>query len=870
MIRLQGIKKQFFTENGKRGRYILKGIDLTLPNNGLVSILGPSGCGKTTFLNILSLLETPDEGKLFFNDVDSTTLSESQKDEFRHLRIGYIYQEYNLIRHLTVRDNIKLAFNLGSTMSKFDENARITMLMEEFNISHLSDQYPSSLSGGEKERVAIARALANNPDIILADEPTGALDDYNAEEVMKALKELSKTKLVVMVSHNEALVERFSDRIIRFHDGYVYFDSSPLLMKSSAPLLKKKSTKRLFSIFPLALKRVKAKKGRYLFLGIINTLGIIGIAIAMGVRSGAAIFSKNAELDALRAYPLTVSNIYYGSANSFVSSTSTLRPTDGYIHRIQDDDSTTHVNAITNEYISYVKSEFNKRNIDEDCLVLRKGLAPNIITKTEKGEYVSFEATDVASFTGFESLWREAANYFRPMMGGLDMIHDTFDVVWGDLPKNDNELLVVLDSYDSFPTYMLNLLGFENKDIKYEEIAKKTFKFVNNNEYYGDKTMSTKSPNSVKGKFIKSNEQLKAEGKQADEIQPLLIDAIKYYDAGGPENIAKMNEVLSEVETYFEETEKEQDLYFWPDVARDLQPLFEGDAGHEMVVSGIIRPKSDVLFAYLQPGFYYTNAYSDLFLEENLETDLAIEYQKHLTFERKNNLLSVPDAYEIIGSAQKVKKSDYSDMSGTYSYLMNRKAFGVDESYYQLEIIAKDFEMKQRAVEVLEDWNKTHEGPEKVYFSDIGAMVVNLVDTYVGILVTVLVAVIGVVIFSNLLVTSLLAILEINSRTREIGLYRSLGATSSYVRTLFMAEQGLLGLFSGALGTGITFGFIPLMNYFIEHSVKSSAIISNFIHLEWWMGIVVALVSIFIGILSALAPAIIATKKKPSQALRGI
>ena len=136
MIRLQGIKKQFFTENGKRGRYILKGIDLTLPNNGLVSILGPSGCGKTTFLNILSLLETPDEGKLFFNDVDSTTLSESQKDEFRHLRIGYIYQEYNLIRHLTVRDNIKLAFNLGSTMSKFDEDARITMLMEEFNISH--------------------------------------------------------------------------------------------------------------------------------------------------------------------------------------------------------------------------------------------------------------------------------------------------------------------------------------------------------------------------------------------------------------------------------------------------------------------------------------------------------------------------------------------------------------------------------------------------------------------------------------------------------------------------------------------------------------------------------------------------------------
>lgn len=867
MIRLEGIKKKFFTENGKRSRYILKGIDLVLPDTGFVSILGPSGCGKTTFLNILSLLESPDEGQLFFDDVDSTTFNEKTKDEFRHLRIGYIYQEYNLIRHLNVFDNIKLAFDLGSTLSKDKETKRIDKLMADFNITKLKKQFPSSLSGGEKERVAIARALANDPDIILADEPTGALDDENADEVMRALKKLSKTKLVVMVSHNESLVEKYSDRIIRFHDGYVFYDSENAYAKNTKKLKPKKSERRPLSIFPLALKRIANKKGRYVFLSSINTLGIIGIAIASAIYVGATNFSQRAQRDALRTYPLTVSNINYGSGDSFMSGGYALYPNDGNIHRIDDDDSTTYVNSITSDYVEYVKKGFAENNVDEDCLVLRKGLAPTILLQGENNEVSVFEASEITSFIGFESLWRTPANYFKPLVGSDDILNETYDLVAGHLPQADNEVIAVLDNHDSFPAYMLDLLGLRGDKISYQELMNKKFKFVNNDEYYLKKYGTTE----VTAKFIKSRQELADAGLQADQIQSLLLQALTYYDAGTQVNIDKMNNLLSEIETnYFEAEQSTRKLnYFSP--RYDLGALFNDESiGHEMVVCGIIHPKKEEMFPYLQRGFYYSKAYNNLFLQENMATEFCEEYSQHLSFDRrKENIIQVPVAYNIIDSSTKILNSSDADMAATYEYLLARKTYGVDDSIYSMEIIAKDFKMKERAVKVLDSWNEGLDEMYQIHYTDIGGMIVDLVGKYVGILVTVLMVVIAMVIFSNLLVTSLLAILEINSRTREIGLYRSLGAKSTYVRAVFFAEQGFIGLFSGVLGIGLAYAIIPIMNLFIEHAV-TAAVISNFAVLHWWVAIVVAIVSVLIAIASTFFPALLATRAKPSKALRAI
>ena len=866
MIKLINVQKRFFTENGKRSRYVLKGIDLVLPDTGFVSILGPSGCGKTTFLNLLSLLDSPDEGKIFFNDIDSSTLDEKQKDEFRHYRMGYIYQEYNLIRHLSVYDNIKLAFNLGSIYeTKEEEEKRITQLINYLGLEEIVNQLPASLSGGEKERVAIARALANNPDIILADEPTGALDDVNAEEVMKDLKRLSETKLVVMVSHNEKLVERYSDRIIRFHDGKVSYDSKPLDdVGEVKPLEEKKKHKRTSSLFSLALKRIGNKKGRYIFLGSINTLGILGIAISMSVFSGANDFSRTAENDALRTYPLTISNIYYGTGNSFMTGIGKLYPSDGNVHRINNDDSTTHVNAITSDYVQYVRDGIKAKGLSEDILVTRKGLAPMVLMEGNYNRIVSFEATDIKAFSGFESIWREAANYFRPLVGGTKALDETYDLIYGKMPKNPEDVLVVLGNHDDFPAYMFDLLGYSDDVLSYDTMMNREFKFVDNDNYYAN-------PNdgpTVTGKFMKDNETLASEGKQADQVQALLVEAAKLYHEGG--KIKEMDKVLQEVTTYFEETDDTRTLKSYS-AKWDMKSLFNDDSiGLKMKACGIVRPKKAELFPYLTPGFYYSKEYNDRFLEINSKTNFCKEYQNHITFEYQEDAMSVPETYEIINNAHKAGSSGDDDLSGTYSYLLARKAYGVDESIYQIEIIPEDFSDKDKVIEVLNKWNDEHPNDEdKVLFTDVGRMIVNMVEKYVGILVLVLFIIIGVVIFSNLLVTSLLSILEINSRTREIGLYRSLGANSGFVRSLFIIEQGFIGLFCGVLGIGLAYGVIPIINLILEKSI-TAAVISNFALLQWWMAIIVAVISVSIGVLSTLVPAIIATKKNPSKALREI
>ena len=869
MIKVQGLKKSFkLKEKGSHEYEAVRDISIYLPDRGLVSVLGPSGCGKTTFLNLLSLLDVPTEGDIYFYNLNISQFKESQKEHFRHYSIGFVYQEYNLVEHLNVFDNIKLAFNIGSSVTKSEENMIVDGVMQELKIEHLRKRFPNTLSGGEKQRVAIARALVNNPEIVLADEPTGALDAQTSEDVMKVLKGLSESRLVLMVTHNDKLAKDYSDRIIEMHDGIISNDTKPEEIEDSETTASVPTmNKRPLSIVPLAAKRLLHRKSRYAFLLAINTLAILSASIAGAALLGSNRFSNSLQKDALKAYPLTISSVSIGMGDSFLASDSPLFPNDGAIHRIDNDSTSVGVNSITGDYIQYLTDEFSENNISLDSFVLRKGLSPTVLMKGISEEVNVFEASDISSFTGFDSLLKDSGNYFRPLYGGVSQITDSFDVVYGTLPQNDNELVVVLDKYNSFPNILLEELGYSDTKIKYKDFVDNVkFKFVNYDEYYGDPIESTET---VTGKFVKSYEQLKSEGKQADELQKLFVDALTYFhnESGDPTSINKMKECLDKAETYFESSETSRKLkYFKKTVSNPA--LFNNDSiGDEMVVSCVVRPKKDQLFPYLPFGIYYSKAYSDKFLEENHLSAFAQEYQSHMTFERKPSEPVTPEVYGIIKNADIYVKSSEYDIAGLYEYITNRKSYGVDDAVYQIEIMPKNFKEKATIINILDKWNYDHTGIEAISYIDVGGALINMVDRFTGVILVVLVMIIVVVLLFSSMMTCLLSMLEVKGRTREIGLYRSLGATRRYVRGIFMMEQGMLGLFSGIVGMVFAFIFIPIINKMIEKSV-TIALISHFAFLTWWLALLIPIISIAIAVLSAVVPVVLSSNKHPSDALR--
>lgn len=864
MIRVQALKKSF-KEKGSSEYEAIREITLSFAENGLVSVLGPSGCGKTTFLNLLSLLDVPSEGDIYFYDWNISNFKESDKEKFRHFSIGFVYQEYNLVEHLNVFDNVKLAFNIGSSVDKTQENAIVEQALEQLNISHLKKRFPNTLSGGEKQRVAIARALVNNPQILLADEPTGALDAKTSIDVMNVLKELSKNRLVLMVTHNDKLAHTYSDRIIEMNDGLIVNDTNPADDVRGVVAETPRMEKRPLSIFPLAFKRLIHRKSRYAFLVAINTLAILSASIASAALLGSGRFSNQMQKNALRAYPITISSVSIGMGDSFLAPETDLFPEDGTIHRIDNDSTSIGVNSITTDYINYLKDEFEAQKISKDSLVLRKGLSPTILMKGYSGEVRMFEASDVSTFTGFDSLIKDSGNYFRPLYGGVDAIKDSFDVVYGHLPTQPNELVCVIDKYNSFPNHMLEELGYSANKIKFKDFVDQTkFKFVNYSELYGNGN----DGDTYTAKWIKSNEQLKAEGKQADELQTIFLDALTYYNEGG-EYYAKMQERLSTAETYFQTTATEKTLKHF-EQTRSAYSLFnDSSVGDEMTISCIIRQKKDQLFPFLTFGIYYSQEFSDMFLEENNESPLAQEYQYHLSFDRAPTWPRTPDSYNIFKNTDMYKKNDEkgTDIAGVYEHIQNRKVYGVDDSIYQIEIMPRNFAEKEKVIKILDKWNATHTGIDYITYIDVGGALINMVDRFTGVILVVLVMIIIVVILFSVLVTCLLAILEVKGRTREIGLYRSLGSTRRYVRCLFMTEQGMLGLFSGVVGMVLAFCLIPVINKFIEKSV-TVALISHFAYLTWWVALLIPIASIIIAIISAIVPVILSSNKKPSDALR--
>ncbi len=483
MLQLKNITKVY--GDASNAVHALNGVDIQFSQPEFVSILGPSGCGKTTLLNIIGGLDKYTSGELLIDGKSTKDFNDSEWDAYRNSTIGFVFQTYNLITHLNVLDNVAIALTL-SGVSPEERKERAKKVLASMGLTDQTYKKPNQLSGGQMQRVAIARALINNPRVILADEPTGALDSVTSMQIMDILKEISKTRHVIVVTHNQEISKKYSDRVIQLKDGLVVSDSKPsyeLVTKEEKPLITTKTSMSWLMAIKLSFKNLMTKKKRTIMTSIAGSIGIIGVALVLAISSGMSTYVSGMQSDALAGFPITVSQ----TAMTFDSSMhmghreeAEKFPKGDTIYSYDSSANTrAHTNLISQDYIDYLnamdKSLYN-------AISYSYGLNMPVIVQADNGEYKKVDTNKSAS-----PLPLGPSSYFNEMPDSEDFIKSQYDLLenGGVFPSNANEIALIVDSYNRLDVRALEALGIAvAENYKFSTLLGKTYQVINNNDYY--------------------------------------------------------------------------------------------------------------------------------------------------------------------------------------------------------------------------------------------------------------------------------------------------------------------------------------------------------------------------------------------------
>ncbi len=479
MLKLKNIKKSYKT--GDFVQHALKGVSLEFNNNEFVAILGPSGSGKTTLLNIIGGLDRYDSGDLIINNKSTKKFKATEWDAYRNNCIGFIFQSYNLISHISVLENVEMALTLSGYNRK-DRKQKALEALDRVGLKQHAYKKPNQLSGGQMQRVAIARALVNDPEIILADEPTGALDSTTSLQIMNLIKEISKEKLVIMVTHNSDLAKTYANRIIEFKDGEIISDSNANEKKKSddRKIHIKKTVLSYLSALHLSFNNIKTKKGRTFLTSFAASIGIIGIALILALSNGFQVEIDRFEKDTLAQMPITIST----QAVSMDEETIQEMVNNNDQEKFIDDkvvkpiesamDTMVHKNVITKEYMEYI-DKIDKSQLSG--ISYQRATALNIITQNDEASYQK-----VSTGSGVSDMW---SVYPTKTSDKADMMENTYDVLAGTIDTSSPGLILEINSTNSIDQTILENLGFKtDEDIIFEDILNKEYKVVTNNDYY--------------------------------------------------------------------------------------------------------------------------------------------------------------------------------------------------------------------------------------------------------------------------------------------------------------------------------------------------------------------------------------------------
>ena len=482
MLKLVDIKKSYVVAGNPFPA--LNGINLEFKNNEFVSILGESGSGKTTMLNLIGGLDRYSSGDLLIDGKSTKDFKDQDWDAYRNATIGFVFQSYNLISHLSVLDNVEMALRLSGVSPK-ERKERATEVLVEVGLKDHIYKKPNQLSGGQMQRVAIARALVNNPKILLADEPTGALDSKTSVQIMQLIQKISKDRLVIMVTHNSTIAETFSDRIVRLVDGRVVEDSRPVQPQELIvidKLINKKTSMSYLTAIKTSFKNLLTKKGRTLLTSFAGSIGIIGIALVLSISSGMTEYTNNLQSDSLAGFPITINSIVETDSFGPPAGTPFGDPIenefpDGDTLYAYDSDASrsVHINTIDQTFMDYL-AEMDTSYYNS--ISYSRSIALNIVDQTDAGNY--FKVTTKASNGFFGS-----TNYFSELPDNPDFIMTQYDLLSGTYPNDFHDIVLVVDSQNRLDLDLLNALGIAiDETYDFNDFIGKSFKVVQNNDFY--------------------------------------------------------------------------------------------------------------------------------------------------------------------------------------------------------------------------------------------------------------------------------------------------------------------------------------------------------------------------------------------------
>lgn len=893
MLELNDIKKDYVS--GSTTVSALKGINLRFRDCEFVSILGQSGCGKTTMLNIIGGLDKYTSGDLKINGVSTKNYKDRDWDFYRNNSIGFVFQSYNLIPHQTVLSNVELALTL-SGVSKAERKRRAIEALEKVGLGEQIHKKPNQMSGGQMQRVAIARALVNNPDILLADEPTGALDTETSIQIMELLKEISKDRLIIMVTHNPELAKDYSTRIVRLLDGVITDDSDPYTLedmeadirakeaakvKTSEKKIKKSGKKQktsmsFFTALSLSFNNLMTKKTRTILTAFAGSIGIIGIAMILSISNGIQLYIDRVQRDTLSSYPITL------QAESIDISSMVTSMTGNSDSEEHEDKSKIYSNDIMGDMINTMVKEVKSNNLSEFKKYIENGgsgiksyvsdiqysydvplniymkdtsngveqLNPSTMFDSIYGEGATSTSSAMSSGMGMgmfsnSSVWNQ-------LLGNQQVLDEQYDVLAGHWPENYNEVVLVTDKNNEVDDYTLYSLGLKEP----EEVRTLFKKMMVGESYETEKDIS-----------YTFDEILDTEFKL---VMP--TDMYKYNDVTGT----------------------------WDDYSKDDKYMTNVvNNGTDIKVCGIIRPNDDAVSTSISSGIGYTAKLTEYIIEEVKNSEIAkaqladtsVDVFTGVPFDNdRNTEITMDDVNAYMATLSPEESAQMQAMTSGMSddqilqlfsaslkarttdatLDSNKSKLGITDldTPSQIDIYATDFDSKEKVQNIIKDYNKLQQDDGKeenvINYTDYVGIMMSSVSTIINAISYVLIAFVAISLIVSSIMIGIITYISVLERTKEIGVLRSIGASKKDVSRIFNAETLIEGFVSGALGIVVTLLLCIPANALIKHLTD----ISNVAQLPVAGGVILIIISMFLTFIAGLIPARLAAKKDPVVALR--